>query len=304
MRYDDRLRTVLAQPAAHPHDRAIRWRQLVELLARGRDAADPDLVEQAVAAVSSDSALVPESVRMAAARAIAPFPAPLPLICAFAADRLNVAAPVLAAARLTASEWAEVSRSAAPECRRFIASLETNGACGRSSTRSPGRFTGRPTPTSRSRRSPKCWRVSNGCANRASSLSSRRSSRPATAASGGARRTAPVPLGMRRDRADRLGRGRAARPADRPLARRMPMPAGRPARARLFASAAVPRSRSGAGRRDAGRGRVEDQRRSGVRTVERPLRRLSRHCRARMRCRRPRPDRRPARSGFAARPRA
>ena len=127
MRYDDRLRTVLAQPAAHPHDRAIRWRQLVELLARGGDA-DPELINQGVTAVRSDAALVPESIRMAAARAIAPFPAPLQLISAFAADRLSVAAPVLAAARLTAAEWAEVSRVAAPDCRRFITSLEAQSA--------------------------------------------------------------------------------------------------------------------------------------------------------------------------------
>lgn len=41
---------------------------------------------------------------MAAARAIASLPAPLALISTFAADRLSVAAPVLAAARLTASD--------------------------------------------------------------------------------------------------------------------------------------------------------------------------------------------------------
>ena len=127
MRYDDRLRTVLAQPAAHAHDRAVRWRQLVELLARGA-GADPELVEEGVDAVQRDAALVPEAVRMAAARSIAPLPAPLPLISAFAADRLSVAAPILAAARLTASEWADVSRLAAPDCRQFIATLEARPA--------------------------------------------------------------------------------------------------------------------------------------------------------------------------------
>ena len=62
---------------------------------------------------------------MAAARAIAPIAAPPELVRAFASDRLSVAAPVLAAARLTAADWAEVSAGASAECRRFIASLRS-----------------------------------------------------------------------------------------------------------------------------------------------------------------------------------
>lgn len=123
MRYDDRLTTVLAQPADRAHDRAVRWRQLVELLARGGEAGDRSLFDRAIAAVREDAPLVDELVRMAAARSIASRPAPLALVSAFAGDRLGVAAPVLAAARLTASEWAEVGTCATPECRRFIASL-------------------------------------------------------------------------------------------------------------------------------------------------------------------------------------
>ena len=62
------------------------------------------------------------------ARTIATLPAPTPLIATFAADRLGVAAPLLATARLTAAEWAEVSRAASPECRRFIDSLEAQSS--------------------------------------------------------------------------------------------------------------------------------------------------------------------------------
>ncbi|MBA3730703.1 MAG: hypothetical protein H0W92_07880, partial [Sphingomonas sp.] len=48
VRFDDRLMTVLDQPATDPHDRAVRWRQLVDLVARaGAQAANP-LVEQAL----------------------------------------------------------------------------------------------------------------------------------------------------------------------------------------------------------------------------------------------------------------
>lgn len=114
---------MLAQPAERAHDRAVRWRQLVELLARGGEAGDRALFDEAIAAVRDGAADVDEQVRMAAARAIASLPAPMALICAFARDRLSVAAPVLASARLSASEWAEVAGQASPECRRFIASL-------------------------------------------------------------------------------------------------------------------------------------------------------------------------------------
>ena len=126
MRYDDRLRTVLAQPADHPHDRAVRWRQLVELLARGGESCTSPMFEQAITVVVRDSPLVDEQVRMAAARAIASLAAPCELVRAFAADRLTVAAPVLAAAKLTAADWAKVAEGASPECRRFIASLRAD----------------------------------------------------------------------------------------------------------------------------------------------------------------------------------
>ncbi|QIL02393.1 HAMP domain-containing histidine kinase [Sphingomonas sinipercae] len=118
---------MLAQPADHPRDRAVRWRQLVELLARS-GSADDDLSSEAIAQIKAGFEDVDERVRMAAARTIAPLDAPVELICAFAADRLSVAAPVLASARLSATEWAEVNLCASPECRRFIASLRTEPA--------------------------------------------------------------------------------------------------------------------------------------------------------------------------------
>ena len=125
MRFDDRLRTVLAQPATDPHDRAIRWRQLVEIAARATGDADPALVEQAIAEIRSNSATVDERVRAAAALAVAPLALPVDLVATFAADRMAVAAPVLASARLTASEWKRVSAAASDECRDFIASMHS-----------------------------------------------------------------------------------------------------------------------------------------------------------------------------------
>lgn len=125
MRFDDRLRTVLAQPASDPHDRAVRWRQLVELVARARADADGDLVDQAIAQIRGDSQFVDQRVRTAAALAVATHAIPVDLVATFAGDQIAVAAPVLASARLTASEWRRVSAAASDECREFIASIRS-----------------------------------------------------------------------------------------------------------------------------------------------------------------------------------
>lgn len=151
VRYDDRLRTVLGHPAETPHERAIRWRQLVELIARVGDRCSSELVDSAIAAVREDMGSVDEHVRMAAARAVAPLPLPLHLVQAFAADRLAVAAPVLAAARLTVSEWSEVASNASSETRHFIAALRGEAAAeavpSHPMAEPPPATTGRPVPS-------------------------------------------------------------------------------------------------------------------------------------------------------------
>lgn len=122
MRFDDRLNTVLAQPAANPHDRAVRWRQLVELLARTTDiSSEPAL--RALSAVRAESIVVDQQVRAAAARAIARPQLPVGLVEVFAADAIAVAAPVLAAVSLTPHQWESVVDAASPDSRRFIRSL-------------------------------------------------------------------------------------------------------------------------------------------------------------------------------------
>ncbi|HET9458919.1 MAG TPA: histidine kinase dimerization/phospho-acceptor domain-containing protein [Sphingomicrobium sp.] len=126
MRFDDRLRTVLAQPAADPHDRAVRWRQLVELVARSSPQADPKLIDQAIAEIRDGASRVDERVRTATALAVAPLQLSTELVACFAAEPIAVAAPVLASARLTAAEWTKVSAVASEECRAFIAAIHSS----------------------------------------------------------------------------------------------------------------------------------------------------------------------------------
>ncbi|MBA3667779.1 MAG: sensor histidine kinase, partial [Sphingomonas sp.] len=115
MRFDDRLKTVMTQPVADAHDRTVRWRQLVDLLSRPHDAIDPALYDAALAMVRSGARSVARPVRAATARSIAGRASDPRLLAIFAADRLEVAAPVLAAAPLDASGWAQVSAAASVE---------------------------------------------------------------------------------------------------------------------------------------------------------------------------------------------
>ena len=123
MRFDDRLATVLAQTVGSPRDRAIRWRQLVDLVARSGGKGDPALIADASAAIRDESAQVGESLRAATARAIAGLPVPLPLLEVFAADRLAVAAPLLAAVPLDAAGVAALRIVASAEVRPFLDTL-------------------------------------------------------------------------------------------------------------------------------------------------------------------------------------
>lgn len=123
MRFDDRLLTVLNQPAEDRHDAAVRWRQLVDLVARaGVNSASPAVAE-ALAAIREEGPRVEEPLRAAAARAVAALPLPLALLEYFAGASLTVSAPILAAATLDANQWRSLLSAADDETRSFIQTL-------------------------------------------------------------------------------------------------------------------------------------------------------------------------------------
>ena len=123
MRFDDRLATVLAQPVRTARDRAIRWRQLVDLVARSGGEGDPHILTRALDAIRGDGPQVDEAVRAATARAIAGLNVPLSLLQIFAADRLAVAAPLLGGLQLDAQGAAALRESASSEVRTFLDSV-------------------------------------------------------------------------------------------------------------------------------------------------------------------------------------
>jgi hypothetical protein len=123
VRFDDRLLTVLNQPALDRHDSAVRWRQLVDLVARAGSSADSPNVMRALGAIRADAANVDENLRAAAARAVAALPLPFGLLEYFASDTLTVSSAVLAAARLGPQQWQSLLAVADDETKRFIETL-------------------------------------------------------------------------------------------------------------------------------------------------------------------------------------
>jgi hypothetical protein len=113
----------MTQPVADAHDRTVRWRQLVDRLSRPHDVLDPGLLDAALAMVRSGFRAVPRPVRAATARSIAGRAADPRLIAIFASDKLEVAAPLLAAAPLDEAGWAIVLKSASKEVKGFVQSL-------------------------------------------------------------------------------------------------------------------------------------------------------------------------------------
>lgn len=127
MRFDDRLKTVMMQPVVDDHDRIVRWRQLVDLLARLPDMHDEALADAAFAMVEREAPAIPEAVRAASARNVAAYPLETRIVALFARDKLSVAAPVLAGANLSAVEWHEVGRDSSPDVASFILTLSRGG---------------------------------------------------------------------------------------------------------------------------------------------------------------------------------
>jgi signal transduction histidine kinase len=126
VRFDDRLLTVLSQPAGDRHDAAVRWRQLVDLVARAGPGSSSPVVAFALETIRRDAPNIDEDVRAAAGRAAAARPLPIGLLEYFISDRLSVSAPVLAAATLDSLQWRALLDAAGEETRQFIEALHSD----------------------------------------------------------------------------------------------------------------------------------------------------------------------------------
>ncbi|MEP7315433.1 MAG: hypothetical protein ABI667_01930 [Sphingomicrobium sp.] len=118
----------MSQPVGSAHDRIVRWRQLVDLIARSKGEGDRELLAQALEIVRHDRSKVREPLRAAATRSIAGAPVPLALLILFAKDTLSVAAPLLAAADLDDETLLELRRESSAEVNAFLANLHPEHA--------------------------------------------------------------------------------------------------------------------------------------------------------------------------------
>jgi signal transduction histidine kinase len=101
VRFDDSLKTVLSADMDSGFGAQSAWRQLVDLMGRGRATID----EPGLARLRLLRQAVPVEVRTASARAMAFASPPAALVAFFAEDVLAVAAPVLRTAMLPVRDW-------------------------------------------------------------------------------------------------------------------------------------------------------------------------------------------------------
>ena len=119
MHFDDRLQTLLAAPVADPRDRAVRWRQLVDVLARG-GAPDSEATRQALDVVRRDAFAIDEQVRAATVRSIAGRDLPHDLLVLLAAQPVRIAAPLFAGMTLAGDAAERILADADPAVRALV----------------------------------------------------------------------------------------------------------------------------------------------------------------------------------------
>lgn len=116
MRFDDTLDTVLAAGLDTPIAAQAGWRQLVDLVARGRIPADA----RAMTALMELKDQVPLTVRAASARATAGARPPAALVRLLALDEIAVSAPVLRFVTLPPESWIALLPELSPQGRAVL----------------------------------------------------------------------------------------------------------------------------------------------------------------------------------------
>ena len=116
MRFDDSLQTILSGDMAPGVGAQSAWRQLVDLMSRGRIPTD----EPALSRLRLLRQAVPDTVRAASARAVAFATPGAALVGFFAEDALPIAAPVLRTAILPPVDWLSILPRLSPEGRSVL----------------------------------------------------------------------------------------------------------------------------------------------------------------------------------------
>jgi len=116
VRFDDSLATILSADTATPFGAQTAWRQLIDLMSRGRVPADPPMLER----LTELRHRVAEGVRIASARMLSTGRPPIALVAFFAQDTLPVAATVLRSAQLADEDWLAILPALNPRTRSVL----------------------------------------------------------------------------------------------------------------------------------------------------------------------------------------
>jgi signal transduction histidine kinase len=117
VRFNDMIATVLAQREDHPSALAAKWRQVVDLVAQGKDE---DEAGEALAWLRDMRPQVPAATRRQVAESLSGRRVSPEILAFFADDQAQIAAPLLAGARLEAEEWLALLPSLTPTGRSLL----------------------------------------------------------------------------------------------------------------------------------------------------------------------------------------
>lgn len=118
MRFDDKIATVLALPEDRPDRLALKWRQLVDLLAQGVGSGEDR--ERAFQYLRAARSSVPAAVRRAAGESLSGLAVQADFVIYFAEDMPVIAAPVIRSARMPADQWIGALPRLGPTARALL----------------------------------------------------------------------------------------------------------------------------------------------------------------------------------------
>ena len=120
MRFHDMIATVLDRPSERPDQRAAQWRQLVDLLAQGRDGGATEQVDRAYGFLRAHRSEVALNQRERTAQSLAGLRIDPRLVAFFGEDHPSVASAMLRGARLGAEDWIAILPTLSPTGRAIL----------------------------------------------------------------------------------------------------------------------------------------------------------------------------------------
>lgn len=116
MRFNDSLETVLAADLSTGFGAQLAWRQIVDLVGRGRAPVS----DKVIATLRAIRPRVAPAIRAASVRSLGGAQPPAALVGLLAEEPGNVAAPLLRSARLTDAEWIALMPRLSPQARAVL----------------------------------------------------------------------------------------------------------------------------------------------------------------------------------------